>query len=397
MRALRYISWGDATGYAIAAKSYLRALIAAGIDLTWTPMLTRKGDYETYEETNWPCPTLTTVCNRDIHYDTVLIHTVPEYYPYWIDRERALGRRVLGYTVWELERLPSHWPDILNRLDAVLVPCQWNVDVFRRSGVTVPIHVVPHLSQFGDIDPPTDADHKSLRSRLGKIADLDDRFVFYNIAYWSNRKAPYLALEAYWRAFDSNDKALMIVKTSPRDITQYHRHWRNGFRLRNPSTLQTLNAMASRHTNRAPVVLIADESLSDQEIMALHERGDCFTSLTRTEGWGLGAFEAARLGKPLIMTGYGGQLDYLDPALAYLVGHEMVPVHEPTWSANYRTTDLWAEPSIDHAAHQMREVFENRQAAQDRAAQQALKIESVFSKDIVMDALLRALSSVEPE
>ena len=360
-------------------------------------MLTRKGDYETYEETNWPCPTLTTVCNRDIHYDTVLIHTVPEYYPYWIDRERALGRRVLGYTVWELERLPSRWPDILNRLDAVLVPCQWNVDVFRRSGVTVPIHVVPHLSQFGDIDPPTDADHKSLRSRLGKIADLDDRFVFYNIAYWSNRKAPYLALEAYWRAFDSNDKALMIVKTSPRDITQYHRHWRNGFRLRNPSTLQTLNAMASRHTNRAPVVLIADESLSDQEIMALHERGDCFTSLTRTEGWGLGAFEAARLGKPLIMTGYGGQLDYLDPALAYLVGHEMVPVHEPTWSANYRTTDLWAEPSIDHAAHQMREVFENRQAAQDRAAQQALKIESVFSKDIVMDALLRALSSVEPE
>lgn len=397
MRSLRYISWGDATGYAIAAKSYLRALMGAGIDLTWTPMLTDKGDYEIYEGTNWPCPILTTVCNRDINYDTVLIHTVPEYYPYWIDRERAMGRRVLGYTVWELEWLPHHWPDILNRLDGVLVPCRWNVEVFRRSGVTVPIHVVPHLSQFGFIDPPTDADRQSLRSRLGKMADLDDRFVFYNISYWSNRKAPYLALEAYWRAFNSNDKAVMIMKTSPRDITQFQRHWRNGFRLRNPSTQQTMKAMARRHSDRAPVVLIADESLSDQEMMALHEMGDCFASLTRTEGWGLGAFEAARLGKPLIMTGYGGQLDYLDPALAYLVDHKMVPVHEPTWSANYRTTDLWAEPSIDHAAHQMREIFENRQAAQDRAAEQALKIESAFSKDIVMDALLRALSSVKPE
>lgn len=392
MRSLRYISWGDTTGYAIAAKSYLRALIKEGVDLTWTPMLTRKGDYEVYDGTNWPCPILNTVCNRNIHYDTVLIHTVPEYYPDWIERERAQGRRILGYTVWELERLPDHWPDILNRLDAVLVPCHWNVEVFKRSGVTVPIHVVPHLSQFESIDPPNDVDRESIRSRLEEVVDLNDRFIFYNISYWSNRKAPYLALEAYWRAFSSSDKTLMIVKTSPRDITRLHRHWRNGFRLRNPSTRQTVEAMASRHTDRAPVVLIDDESLCDQEIMALHEKGDCFTSLTRTEGWGLGAFEAASLGKPLIMTGYGGQLDYIDPELSYLVRHEMVPVHEPTWSANYRTSDRWAEPSIDHAAQQMREVFENRITAKDRAAQQALKIESTFSTANVMAALLRALN-----
>lgn len=397
MRSLRYISWGDATGYAIAAKSYLRVLIKAGIDLTWTPMLTSKGDYEISDETSWPCPILTTVCNRDINYDTVLIHTVPEYYPYWIERERALGRRVLGYTVWELERLPNHWPDILNRLDGVLVPCQWNVEVFKKSGVTVPIHVVPHISQFENIAPPTDIDRQSIRSRLNNISDIDNRFVFYNIAYWSNRKAPYLALEAYWRAFNSNDKTVMVVKTSPRDITRFHRHWSNGFRLRNPSTLQSMQAMATRHADRAPVVLIADESLSDQEIMALHERGDCFTSLTRTEGWGLGAFEAARLGKPLIMTGYGGQLDYIDPDLTYLVSYEMVPVHEPTWSANYRASDLWAEPSINHAARQMREVFENRKLANDRAAQQAHKIESTFSADIVLATLLRALNTSESE
>ena len=97
------------------------------------------------------------------------------------------------------------------------------------------------------------------------------------------------------------------------------------------------------------------------------------------------------------MTGYGGQLDYIDPALAYLVNHEMVPVNEPTWSANYRASDLWAEPSIDHAVHQMQEVFENRQAAQSRAAQQALKIESAFSTDAVLAALVRALNIVESE
>lgn len=393
MRSLKYISWGDTTGYAIAAKSYLRALIKAGIKLTWTPMLAHKGSYKTYDGTDWPCPILSTVCNIDIEYDTVLIHTVPEYYPYWIDREKALGRRVIGYTVWELERLPKHWPKILNRLDGVLVPCHWNLDVFRRSGVTVPIHVVPHLSQFEYLEPHTNKHTELIRSRLEKIADLDERFIFYNISYWSNRKAPYLSLQAYWQAFDSNDKTLMVLKTSRSDITKVQRHWRNGFRRRNPSTQQTVNDMASRHSDRAPVVLISDESLSDQEIMALHEMGDCFIYLTRTEGWGLGAFEAALRGKPLIITGYGGQIDYIDPDLCYLIDYELVPVSEPTWSANYQASDLWAEPSINHAARQMRDVFENRKGAQDCANQQAKNLRSVFSTEVIVTTLLRALSA----
>ena len=102
-QALKYVSWGDTTGYAVAGKSYIRALIDAGVDVTWTPMLTKRGDYEVYEGTDWPCAHLAPVCNRELEYDTILIHTVPEYYPDWIDRERVLSKRIYGYTVWELE------------------------------------------------------------------------------------------------------------------------------------------------------------------------------------------------------------------------------------------------------------------------------------------------------
>jgi hypothetical protein len=40
MRGLKYVSWGDTTGYAVAAKAYVRALMAQGVSLSWTPMLT---------------------------------------------------------------------------------------------------------------------------------------------------------------------------------------------------------------------------------------------------------------------------------------------------------------------------------------------------------------------
>lgn len=391
VQGLKYISWGDTTGYAIAAKSYVRALIEAGVPLTWTPMLTGVDSYETYTGNDWPSPELAAVCNRSIDYDTVLIHTVPEYYPAWIEQERRDGRRILGYTVWELERLPDHWPAILNRLDGVLVPCQWNVQVFRDSGVTVPIHVVPHLSQFESLASPTPDDRSALRQRLGSALDSKP-FVFYTVGFWSHRKAPYLALQAYWQAFKADEPVLMVIKTCAKDITRWHRRWRNCFRLRHPSPKETVAHMAHGLGSLPPVVVIADETLSDGEMLALHEIGDCFVSLARTEGWGLGAFEAARIARPVVMTAYGGQLDFLDPERSWLVDYDMVPVHEPTWAANYRPSDRWAEPSVDQAAAHMRCIFEQPSKARARAQELAAQLHQKFSRQAVVSKLLHALS-----
>ena len=391
MQGLKYVSWGDSTGYAVAAKAYVRALIDTGVALTWTPMLTGDNLYEPQSTTYWPCPKLASVCNKVIGYDTMLIHTVPEYYLPWIEQARREGCRVFGYTVWELQKLPDHWPVILNQLDGVIVPCQWNRTVFQNSGVTVPIHVVPHLSQFSDLPATSPADRRALQARLGKPSVSRERFTFYTVGFWSNRKAPYLALEAYLQAFDATDPVALIIKTCAKDFTRRHRHWRNAFRLRHPSPVKTVTALKAKYPRAAPVVVIADESLSDAEMLALHEMGDCFVSLARSEGWGLGAFEAARLGKPVVITGYGGQLDFLDPALARLVDYRMVPVHEPAWSS-YRPGDEWAEASVTQAAQHLREVFDDPQAARAQAGLLAGQMADRFSKASVIESLLRVLA-----
>ena len=391
MQGLKYISWGDSTGYAVAAKAYVRALIDHGIALTWAPMMPNETGYELLGVKSWPCPKLTSVCNTPLNYDTVLIHTVPEYYPQLIEQERRSGKRVFGYTVWELERLPAHWPAILNQLDGVLVPCNWNIEVFRQSGVTVPIHVVPHLSQFEDMSTTDDNARNQLRARLPQTALAYDPFVFYTIGFWSNRKAPYLALQAYLQAFTADDPVLMIIKTSSKDITRWHRHWRNLFRLRHPSPARHIGEMRKQYRKPAAVALIADETLSDAEMYALHELGDCFVSLTRTEGWGLGAFEAARFGKPVVMTAYGGQLDFLDSQHSHLIDYRLVPVHEPTWSS-YQSGDLWAEPSVAQAASALRHVLKHRQESLEQAHRQAEKIAVRFSRQSIVNALCQALA-----
>jgi hypothetical protein len=88
----------------------------------------------------------------------------------------------------------------------------------------------------------------------------------------------------------------------------------------------------------------------------------------------------------------GGQLDFLDAELSYLVDYQMVPVHEPTWSASYRPTDKWAEPSVEQAAACMRQVFEGQAEARARATQLSKRVLREFSSEAIVTSLIEALA-----
>ena len=51
---------------------------------------------------------------------------------------------------------------------------------------------------------------------------------------------------------------------------------------------------------------------------------DCYVSLHRAEGFGLGPAEAMWLGKPVIATGYSGNLDFMTPTNSLLVDYRLV-------------------------------------------------------------------------
>src|SRR5439155_21426078 len=65
--------------------------------------------------------------------------------------------------------------------------------------------VVPHVATTPE---PGDA---------GAALDLDpDDYAFYTIGRWDERKAVFLAVEAYLRAFTADDPVVLVVKTGPR-------------------------------------------------------------------------------------------------------------------------------------------------------------------------------------
>jgi glycosyltransferase involved in cell wall biosynthesis len=336
---------------------------------------------EPYEARDFQDDEFADLCNRPIEYDTVIVHLVPEYYAHW--RALEAGKTVVGMTVWETETLQAHWPDTLNRMDALIVPCHWNREVFLANGITRPIGVTPHVHGTPGNSRPL---------ALDGVRDHD--FVFYTIGAWTERKGLHLTLESYLRAFSGDDQVVLVIKTSNLNERRrrYTRRW--WFVTRHLDTTRREIQRTRRQLPSPARVLAITEPLSDAEMHGLHLRGDCYVSLTRAEGWGLGAYEAAFAGNPIIMTGHGGQLEFLPETLGYLVDYHLVPA-EPTAGPDAAIRGHhWAVPDLAHGARLMREVFASPEAARERGRRLQAFVRETFTADKIIDGLLAFLEAV---
>ncbi len=379
--SLRYIGLADATGYAVAAAALVRALRQAGVNVVWEPMLPGGAlglGYAPAASTDAGPADLRALRDDERACDTVIIHFVPEYYPHFIERERARGARlIVGHVVWETDRLPAHWPALINQLNAVIVPTEWNRTVFRDSGVVIPILVEPHLPPLCD-EPAECVDREAL---LRRLPDLSGRRIFYTISTWLERKGVEPLVDAFARAFCADDPVALVIKTTPHDLERVRRD--PGHEGEPVAVAPQFEAMIGRavlrHRRLPPPIVLLTDDLTEGELLALHEMGDCFVSLCRAEGWGLGAFEAAWLGKPVVVTGWGGPAQYLSAETAYLVDWSPKPVTPAEPNASYTPDQNWAEPDVESAVAALRSVLFDPAEAARRGALAASRLREAIS------------------
>ncbi len=232
---------------------------------------------------------------------------------------------------WETEEVPDTIPERPDPFDEVWAPTRFIADAFRKQ---VKVPVVPMLP---GLEPPRFA----LRPR-SYFGLPDDRFVFlftFDMASLMARKNPLAAVAAFRRAFRRDEPADLVIKVA------------RG--RESPADLAELTAACE-----ANGVRLIDELLPRSDLLALMACCDCYVSLHRSEGLGLGMAEAMLMGKPVVATGYSGNLDFMTPETGYLVGYERVSI--PDSVTQYPRGSHWAEPSVEHAAELMRRVYDRR-------------------------------------
>ena len=331
----------DHSGYGQAGRGYVLALNKLGIPLTLKPITFEK------DIPNWgkEGEILGDLVNKDIDYNIVVLHTTPEFW----EQHCEPGKTNVGYCVYETTRLHKDWPKFINNnVDAVMVGCEWNKQVFEDSGVKVPVFAVPHginMSEYNNIEPYSVSGIKK------------DAYKFYDIFQFTERKHPLALIKSYWAAFQNNENVALILKTYRGDFSDGEK---NVIR----DTIRKLKEVTV-FDNYPPIYLILD-MLTRKEILGLHKAGDCFVSLNRGEGFGLNPFEAGAASNPIIVTGLGGVLEYAKPEHSYLVDFSWSPVFGMRWSPWYRGDQMWAEPDCGHAIELMRHVYNNQDEAEEK-------------------------------
>jgi glycosyltransferase involved in cell wall biosynthesis len=368
-----YWCHGYATGYGTSGQRLVRGLLELGATLRWTPI-----DFDPtsprFADTRPSHPILDRHRSAVGPVDVVVLHATPEVIP---AAEAANdGAALICHTVWETDRVPAHWPGLLNRCDGVIVPTEWNAEVFRAGGVTVPIGVVPHASE------PT-----STQGDTAWLDRFDDRFIVYTIADWSHRKAPWRTVETFARSFDPDDDGVALVVKTGREVGPDLAH--GDAPPGHGSRTWWAMALTMREVGRAAEILLVDHHLTDPQVVGLHQRGDCWLSLPHGEGWDLGAFDAATHGTPVVTTGWGGPTSYLDPDASWLVPAAVVPVQLP--DAPPDPSSRWAEPSIEHAVDALRQIRADPAGARARGRDQATRLRAEYAPPVVAQRFLSEL------
>jgi glycosyltransferase involved in cell wall biosynthesis len=363
---IRWMSVGPGSGYGNAGEAYRTGLRAAGIPVSWTPL-------------GWPSSlwhaAYGPMDGRVAEHDTVVVHSTP----WWHERLAAesSGRLLAAYTTWETDRLPEESVAILNRYDRVLVPSRFNAEVFKSSGVAVPIWVVPHIAP-------------EARTGAGAPAPGGARFVFYLIATWSSRKAILDAVAAFLMAFGAQDDVVLVIHTTPEDMVARAR----GCAGREVATsLSLAKALAGRRN--VPEMVLSTRSLPPAELDRLHLRGDCFVCLSRGEGWGLGAFEAAAFGNPAIVTGWSATREFWPEDYPYFVDYDLIPTtdDQPDVWWQPRQEERWAKARVAHAAALLRHVYGNREEARSWGRMAQSHVLENFGSTRITRRLEQALGS----
>ncbi len=179
-----------------------------------------------------------------------------------------------AFTMHELETLPEAkrgWIEILNAVDLVLTPTDWNRDVWKRLGVSTAIEVVP----LG-IDPH--AYRPVTTSHFTALA------VHENLGSDSSRENWRDTLLAFYSAFAGVADAELIIKT-----------WRW-----KPAEWETAKAEAAGRLelreDEVPAISVIDDELPVDEMRSLYQRCWLFVKNANREGWGLPASEAVACG-----------------------------------------------------------------------------------------------------
>jgi glycosyltransferase involved in cell wall biosynthesis len=359
---------GHALGLGAAARGYAQALAAAGVPVSTVSVPLHHLELPKDVGADYGQHSFEDIVHDDAQHNVEIVAVNADELPSFVDGLGAgyfRGPRVAIWG-WETNSIPARWSRAFELVDEIWVYSRFMAE---NIGAVAPVPVVP-------LPPPVQAPAPPAEPlRLG----VPDGFLFlFVFDYLSTiqRKNPVGLIEAFKRAFSPGEGPQLLIKTINAPLRP----------LAEEELLWAVDDRSDIH--------IVDRSLSGAERDGLMAGCNCYVSLHRSEGFGLTLAEAMAIGKPVIATGYSGNLDFMSDRNSLLVDYE--PTLVGPECEIYPADGEWAEPSVEHATQLMRQVVGDQARARVLGSQARTDVERLLSPVATGAAMRRRLEEFVP-
>jgi glycosyltransferase involved in cell wall biosynthesis len=257
---------------------------------------------------------------------------------------QQVGRYNMGLTAGiETTACAPQWIEGCNRMDLVLTSSEHSKYVFENTKyetkhpqtgqvnkieLTTPVEVLfegVNLDVYKTLKTPMTND-----SLFKSIDSIDEKFAYLFVGHWlqgelgHDRKNVGLMLRIFYETFKNKTNApALILKTS----------CGRGSNMDRKEVMRRINLVKDSvpvvDGDKLPNVYLIHGDLSDEEMNELynHSKVKAMVSCTKGEGFGRPLLEFAMVGKPIIASGWSGQIDFLDKNNSILIGGKLNEIH----------------------------------------------------------------------
>ena len=319
---------------------------------------------------------------------------------------QPIGKYNIGFTAGiETTITPPEFIEGVNRMDVTFVSSehakfsmmesfaqevnQQTKEVIREIRVTKPVEV---LFEGADIEK-----YKPLTTPCSIDIQVKEDFAYLFVGHWlpgdigEDRKNVGLLIKAFYETFkNKTKKPALILKTSIGGTSYMDRE---------EILKRIAQIKATVNSKNLPNVYLLHGEFTDQEMNEIynHSKVKAMVNLTKGEGFGRPLLEFSLVKKPIITSGWSGQLDYLNPEFTTLLTGELTPVHLSTVNQFLLKEAKWFTPDNGQVGQYLKDVFENYKKYQEKAVRQAYKSKTEFSYEKMKELIDKRLTALIPE
>jgi glycosyltransferase involved in cell wall biosynthesis len=319
---------------------------------------------------------------------------------------QSVGKYNIGCTAGiESTICPPEWLEGINRMDLTFTSSEHSKKVFEESKFEVRNKETNVLEKNVSLEKPVEVLFEGANTDIYKVIDtpcsldikIKEKFAYLFVGHWmagdlgEDRKNVGLLVKAFYETFkNKTNKPALILKTSQVGSSYMDRE----------EILKKIKQIKKTvNSNNLPNIYLLHGDFTDEEMNEIynHSRVKAMISLTKGEGYGRPLLEFTLTKKPLITSGWSGQMDFLNHEFTNLIGGQLTAVHPSTQNQFLIPESMWFSPDHGQIGFYLKDVFENYKNYTEKAKRQAFKSKSEFSWDKMKEKINNLLIQYIPE